>query len=434
MKKMHIANGILSLSLVGAITLTGCTKLKKEEPPVITTSTRTVETKYDIEAGTKEYIIEKTITDGENSETTFSTITKPMELCEYKTTNIISKEEINLRMEPNENSEIIKIIPEGSVLQSVYNDGEWYRVFVNDEIGYVKSEYVYEEVDKNGYEIEKETINRDNLEIEKTTYVEAIESVNIRSDATAESNQLGLLEVGQKKEALKLLNNGWYEINYNGNRAYVKGDYVKEVTEEKILSPFIKKVMFTNDSNIYTSKDRNEVADVVPTYEVGYVYSEIDDMYIADVNDRLVYINKYDTMELPSKLVIVDLSDQNAKLWDENNLIVDTPVVTGKQSTPTYEGYFEIYDKERNAVLQGKYFVDYWMPFDEGRGLHDAEHHEEYDEYGNVIHNHGWRYSDEFGTDAYQWAGSHGCVNMLNNAAKTVYENTEVGTKVLVKK
>ena len=434
MKKMHIANGILSLTLAGAMTLTGCAKLKKEEQPVITTTSRTVETKYDIEAGTKEYIIKKTVTDGEKSETTVSTITKPMELCEYQTTNIITKEEINLRMEPNENSEVIKVIPEGSVLQSVYNDGEWYRVFVDDEIGYVNSEYVYEAVDKTGHEIEKETINRDNLEIEQTTYVEAVESVNIRSDATAESNQLGLLEVGQKKEALKKLDNGWYEIDYNGNRAYVKGDYVKEVTEEKILSPFIKKVMFTTDSNIYTSKDRNEVADVVPTYEVGYVYSEIDDMYLANVDNRIAYINKYDTMELPSKIVVVDLSDQNAKLWDGNDLIVDSPVVTGKESTPTYEGYYEIYYKETNAVLQGEYFVDYWMPFDGGRGLHDAERHEEYDEDGNLIHSHGWRDPEEFGTDAYPWAGSHGCVNMKNSAAKTIYEQAEVGTKVIVKK
>ena len=157
-------------------------------------------------------------------------------------------------------------------------------------------------------------------------------------------------------------------------------------------------------------------------------------MYLANVNDRITYINKYDTMELPPKLVVVDLSDQNAKLWDGNDLLVDTPVVTGKESTPTYEGYFEIYDKGTDALLQGEYFVDYWMPFDGGRGLHDAERHEEYDEDGNLIHSHGWRYPEEFGTEAYQWAGSHGCVNMLNNAAQTIYEEAEVGTKVLVKK
>ena len=36
--------------------------------------------------------------------------------------------------------------------------------------------------------------------------------------------------------------------------------------------------------------------------------------------------------------------------------------------------------------------------------------------------------------DIYKTNGSHGCVNMQNDAAKTLYENVEANTRVLVHK
>ena len=56
------------------------------------------------------------------------------------------------------------------------------------------------------------------------------------------------------------------------------------------------------------------------------------------------------------------------------------------------------------------------MPFDGGIGLHDAS----------------WR--RKFGGNIYLKDGSHGCVNMPSDKASDLYENVEVGTKVLVHK
>ena len=125
-----------------------------------------------------------------------------------------------------------------------------------------------------GTELETKVTIIDDLQIKTTTYVQATESVNIRTDATAESNSLGVLEEGQKLEGVRLLDNGWYEVNYNGKNAYINGDYVKEIQEEKIISPFNKIVMFDHESDIYSYNDKNEVIDTVPKYEVAYVYGE----------------------------------------------------------------------------------------------------------------------------------------------------------------
>ena len=59
-------------------------------------------------------------------------------------------------------------------------------------------------------------------------------------------------------------------------------------------------------------------------------------------------------------------------------------------------------------------YVNYWMPYNGGEGLHDAT----------------WR--DEFGKDIYKTSGSHGCINMPLDIAEQVYNNVEVGTIVEV--
>jgi lipoprotein-anchoring transpeptidase ErfK/SrfK len=67
-----------------------------------------------------------------------------------------------------------------------------------------------------------------------------------------------------------------------------------------------------------------------------------------------------------------------------------------------------------NGVQSYTSFVNFWMPFYKGYGLHDAS----------------WRGS--FGGTIYYSSGSHGCINLPYNAAATLYEHTEVGTPVIV--
>ena len=98
-------------------------------------------------------------------------------------------------------------------------------------------------------------------------------------------------------------------------------------------------------------------------------------------------------------------------------MLVDTDTVTGGKGHSTHIGLFEIWSMEHDRYLIGpgyKCWVSYFMPFDGGIGLHDAT----------------WR--DTFGGEIYKKNGSHGCVNLPLEDAKTIYENVDVKTKVLV--
>ena len=59
--------------------------------------------------------------------------------------------------------------------------------------------------------------------------------------------------------------------------------------------------------------------------------------------------------------------------------------------------------------------VDFWNNISTfGVGLHDATWH------------------DYFGGNRYEWAGSHGCINMPWDAAKYVFENIDINTPVFM--
>ena len=120
------------------------------------------------------------------------------------------------------------------------------------------------------------------------------------------------------------------------------------------------------------------------------------------------------------------LVERNAN--DENsNVIVETLCVSGNPARDggTHRGVFYIYNKaspmdlvgaDENGDGQPDYIVPvaFWMPFDGGEGLHD------------VSTRSAW------GGDVYTYSGSHGCVNLPYSAAAELWENTEVGTVVVV--
>lgn len=116
--------------------------------------------------------------------------------------------------------------------------------------------------------------------------------------------------------------------------------------------------------------------------------------------------------------VEVNLTAQHLYFYKDNEMILESDIVTGnaarKMSTPP--GCFYIFYMKKDAVLRGPDYaspVSYWMPFNQGIGLHDAK----------------WR--KVFGGTIYQRGGSHGCVNLPLATAKTIFENVTVGIPVV---
>lgn len=132
--------------------------------------------------------------------------------------------------------------------------------------------------------------------------------------------------------------------------------------------------------------------------------------------------------EWGNRYIDVDLGGQYVRMYDESgNVIWDAYCVSGNPiyGGGTDTGVFYIYEKDSPMVLVGldyngdgepdyKTPVTYWMPFDGGEGLHDAN----------------WRGS--FGGSIYLYDGSHGCVNLPYYSAEELYGITEVGDVVVV--
>ena len=145
--------------------------------------------------------------------------------------------------------------------------------------------------------------------------------------------------------------------------------------------------------------------------------------------------------------VEVNLSEQRVFAYKDGKKFAEGDCVSGKEAAGhgTHIGLYQVQDKKSPTVLRGekkpvtktvkkknkkgkkvektvtKYEyeyespVTYWLQFNGGEGLHDAA---------------GWR--SAYGGSIYYYSGSHGCVNLPLDLAKTIYGTIEVGDPVIV--
>lgn len=123
--------------------------------------------------------------------------------------------------------------------------------------------------------------------------------------------------------------------------------------------------------------------------------------------------------DIGNSYVEIDINNQMVYVYSKGELKLSTPTVTGNtskgHSTPL--GVDSITYKATNVVLKGPGYaspVKYWMPFNGGVGLHDAD----------------WRSS--FGGNIYKTNGSHGCINLPPNIADDVFNLVFSGMPVIV--
>jgi len=130
---------------------------------------------------------------------------------------------------------------------------------------------------------------------------------------------------------------------------------------------------------------------------------------------------QYGKQDYGDTYVEINLTAQHLFLYKKGKLVLESDFVSGKNTKDrkTPEGVYGITYKERDATLVGEDYetpVSYWMPFNGGIGLHDAD----------------WR--SKFGGTIYEKNGSHGCINIPPKYADDVFYNVDKGTKVLVQK
>lgn len=134
------------------------------------------------------------------------------------------------------------------------------------------------------------------------------------------------------------------------------------------------------------------------------------------------FLKREGTDDLAGTYVEVSIGQQHVWFYKDGQLVIDSPCVTGTpDGHDTATGVYPLAYKESPSVLRGgdaangyETEVQYWMPFHDGQGLHDAS----------------WRSS--FGGTIYKTNGSHGCVNLPPDVAKTIFENIDTGTAIVL--
>ena len=317
----------------------------------------------------------------------------------------------------------------------------------------VKPQNAYIKFDGNSFVIEKEVIgNQINYDKAYNIIAEAItgvdENINIdltpamelpqilSTDTELISNCNELNNMLSTVITIKLMDGSEYTLDKDVMRNWITYDETDFSFElEKGVTKFVEEI----------SKDAKDVTTVqFKGTDVGYVtmpaFEEripkvMEDETVEFIIDKLKngesYTGKpiYDEDPVTEDLnsyVEIDITRQRVFMYVDGKCIVDTPTVTGNVGagyyTPT--GVFYLNNKVYDTVLRGtnsdgsKYAspVLYWMPFYKGFGLHDAN----------------WR--DKFGGEIYKNNGSHGCVNLPTNDAKTIYDNITYDMPIFIYK
>lgn len=332
---------------------------------------------------------------------------------------------LNFRLGPSTKYKSMKVLSKNATAEVLgITSNNWYIIRINGEIGYVSGNYVRYTPSDKVYESENE--------IQK--FCQTNVAVNFRKGPGTNSDKMCVLPKGTQLECLEYLENNWYRVKYNNQIGYVFGDYitfnlqVTKPTESKEIEPLgeyrtdIKKVIYATESINLRNEMRFDAESlyVISKYEACEVLEETTDWYKVRCAGLTGYISKRFTSELSNVFVVVDISEQKLTLYNNNVIILETDIVSGtkgKHDTPI--GLYSIQSKTKDTYLRGRGYcshVDFWMPFYYGYGLHDAD----------------WRSS--FGKTYYETSGSHGCVNIPPEVTEGVYNNVEVGTKVLVHK
>ena len=302
-------------------------------------------------------------------------------------------------------------------------DNGWDLVRYNDKIGYVYRDFM--NYTNEQYESEYKHIKHDDI-------VLTTSSLNFREQPTSDSKRIATFAKGTELQVIATVEGtDWLLVKYNGILGYVHSGYVISMLDRATeLYPELQLTGLKTQQVVYATAGLNFRTGnsidflslgLLEKYETLRVIGEYEGWYFVMTNDyNFGFVSAAYTKVLEDRFVIVDKSEQQLYLYDDNELLYTTPVTTGKDETPSDTGLFKIKYKATNVVLSDNetYWspVRYWMPYNGGEGLHDAD----------------WR--SVFGTESYHYGGSHGCINMPVDITDEIYDNVETGTKVLVHK
>lgn len=412
--QIRVPRRLISFVLTGALSSTlACAKDQKKEYKPDNKDDKTISNIENDKTTLKPQTVTIEDKTPKEEKTIEEKMVEKLELYRYVTATA----NVKIRSEASTKSDKLGILFKGQMLPFINEENGWAKVEYDGSYAYISTQYL-DLFESYEYPFDKDIPSLNNISdyLKEENMIEATTTVNVRSGPSTQTEKLDQLKKGDMLPFISEYDEEWYQVKYNDNIAYVYKEYAKKASNYSAISNLADMMFLISKNPLYDINTMEEIKSI-PKNEIIEVFAQNNEYYLAKFNNTIGYVKKCHCQSLGDKYIIIDISSQNLKLYIDDKVIIDTPVVTGKDSTPTYCGIFEIYEKGENVTWpEFNVTVEHTMAFNRGEEIHGAK----------------WR--KEFGGQIYKDDGSHGCVNVQVEIMGELYELTELGTLVLVKK
>ncbi len=152
-----------------------------------------------------------------------------------KTVGEVLDDNVSLLISPDSNSEVIGSVSKDTNLLIVDKSDDYFEIQVQDKVGYVERDLVFASVLETEEELQRkiEIINSRQV-VEGFVVLINSSNVNLRAEPTTSAESIGRVNQGAQLEVVATLSEGWTEVLYNGQTAYVYSDYATLVNKEDL--------------------------------------------------------------------------------------------------------------------------------------------------------------------------------------------------------
>ena len=186
----------------------------------------------------------------------------------FATTGTVTTGELRLRRENSTSSQIIDLLDENQEVEIIGEDGDWYKVKVNDNIGYVNKQYI--KVKETGNIIENNTESseeksEENTVVEEENKTEKAESKQEENVTSSNEKKQGTIKDGAKVRIIPLIN----------------GDIINTVNTNQ-------EVTIVSNVGLWSYVENDSVSGWVLTQDVSIKTEPITDTNVEENNDKSV--------------------------------------------------------------------------------------------------------------------------------------------------
>ena len=213
-----------------------------------------------------------------------------------------------------------------------------------------------------------------------------------------------------------------YPLNAGYLSQGIGSDLDAEVSQAASVDDIQQALTMLNDSEFDLHLLESDYLDPTPYYQV----------HQTDIQA----LNHYQLQK--GQVIVVSLAEQALRLYQDGQLVRAFQVTTGRYELPSLPGMWSVLARESPTVFHSSEprTSPYWYP---PTPIHYAIL---YHDGGYFIHDSWWRssygpgtqfpHSDASGNQQFAGNGSHGCINMQENDAAWLYNNTSWSTPIVI--